>query len=164
MGTDLCFLLQHSHNLVIGGFNDYTSIYGIVIGEAHGLVAPYATILGGHKNKVTGEYGSIIGGTAAEASGKYSAVLGGNSNKAIGDYSTVVGGQLNKANGKYSAVRIHLMTSLCQSPACLTRARSLYARDRSWVASTTQPTLSVELWLEEQAPWVATTTVISTAR
>lgn len=93
-----------SHNLIVGDYNNYTSIGGIVVGYGNEISEEYASVSGGYLNKASGENSSVSGGAHNKASGDFSSASGGNSNIASGMWSSVGGGENNKATGEKSSV------------------------------------------------------------
>jgi hypothetical protein len=105
-----------SHNLILGGLQEYTS-YGAIIGGFENIVtAPYSDTLGldnaaegiyssvsgGERNEAEGESTSVSGGGSSEATGDAASVSGGNGNRALGNNASVSGGENNEANTKAS--------------------------------------------------------------
>ncbi len=65
-----------SHNVVIGGKNNFSSFGGIVTGYNNTLSGKYSFVGGGNKNNASGEYSSIVGGSKNNAKGNYSSING----------------------------------------------------------------------------------------
>ena len=78
-----------SHNLVLGKFNAYEGVGGIV---------------GGTHNTITGDYSAVITGDHSAASGHRSAVLTGEYNTVGGAFSAIVSGDYNEATGDWSGI------------------------------------------------------------
>jgi hypothetical protein len=108
-----------SHNLVMGGKNNYTSFSSFVSGGWNEVSAPHSAILSakfslasGHRATVTGGFSNIASGTGSSVSGgagntasAFSAsVSGGKDNLASGDWSSVSGGQGNIASGEFESI------------------------------------------------------------
>jgi hypothetical protein len=121
-----------SHNLVLGGTQDYTSYADILGGTNNTATAPFVTLFGehnsatlpgkgalvaGHYNAVAQEFGSITGGcgngvvTAPDGAGaceegeQGSSVTGGRGNWASGGKDDEIsGGQKNRARAEYTAI------------------------------------------------------------
>ena len=93
-----------SHNLVLGGKNNYSSYGGLVTGFHNTISAGYATVSGGGSNTASGMYSSVSGGGFNRALDKYSSVSGGSTNIASSQYTSVSGGQNNTASNWYSSV------------------------------------------------------------
>ncbi len=93
-----------SHNLIIGGGNQYSSFGAIIGGSYNYSDAAYGTILNGQANKTTGVLSIISSGQGNVASGFDSAVNGGDGNTASGIFSAVSGGVNNTASGGVSTV------------------------------------------------------------
>lgn len=65
-----------SHNIVVGGKNNYNSYGGIISGYNNSISGKYAFVGGGHNNYAGGDYSAINGGGKNNAKGKYSAISG----------------------------------------------------------------------------------------
>jgi hypothetical protein len=81
-----------SHNIVGGDFNSYSSWGGIVLGAENAILGPYASVLGGARNRAGSSLSSIAGGSYNTTTGIYGTVGGGFGNRALGDLSSVSGG------------------------------------------------------------------------
>ncbi|MCY1521355.1 hypothetical protein D9M68_561660 [compost metagenome] len=79
----------------------------------------YSTVVGGRRNKVTGDHGSafgglqnlcqgiystILGGTGCTTNGVVACVVGGDTCQATADYTAVLGGSTNIASATYAVV------------------------------------------------------------
>ena len=93
-----------SHNLVLGGGNQYSSFGAIVGGAVNYSDAPYGSILNGNLNECSGPVSTVVGGNANLASGPFGSVLGGAGNSATNNADTVSGGDGNVASGGNSTV------------------------------------------------------------
>jgi hypothetical protein len=95
-----------SHNMVIGGFNNYSSYGGLVAGEFNHVRGPAASVTGGFGNLAGGSYSSVSGGNDNIANGTFSSVNGGASNvvSQAGESAAVAGGKDNIASGFASSV------------------------------------------------------------
>jgi hypothetical protein len=108
-----------SHNLILGGQNNYSSYGGFVAGYDNVISNRYASVSGGYYNRASGNQASISGGQSNTASGNQasvsggvgniasgalSSVSGGDGNTAIGDTASVSGGLYNMASGDYATV------------------------------------------------------------
>ena len=93
-----------SHNIVVGGKNNYSSYGGLIAGYYNTVSGQYSTAGGGRANIASGDYASVSGGHESIASGMYASVSGGRDNIASGDYASVSGGNGNKAIGSGSSV------------------------------------------------------------
>jgi hypothetical protein len=107
-----------SHNLVLGSQQIVEGIGGIIGGEKNKLSGNgnvvlgfennasgfhFADVLGGRENTASGEYASVSGGHGGEA--QFAASVGGGfGNVASGDYSFVAGGVKNQATTFEAAV------------------------------------------------------------
>lgn len=65
-----------SHNVIVGGKNNFSSFGGIVGGYNNSLSGEYSFIGGGHNNNASGEYSAITGGAKNNAKGTYSSING----------------------------------------------------------------------------------------
>lgn len=65
-----------SHNVVVGGKNNFSSYGGIVSGNNNSLSGKYSFVGGGHDNTASGDYSAITCGAKNNAKGKYSAISG----------------------------------------------------------------------------------------
>ena len=65
-----------SHNIVVGGKNNYSSYAGVVSGHNNSISGKYSFIGGGHKNVVSGDSSAITGGSKNSAKGKYLSING----------------------------------------------------------------------------------------
>jgi hypothetical protein len=92
--------------------------------------ADYSVIIGGDRNKNSGQNGAIISGSTNEVNATYSAIMGGNlnivssansfigsgrSNRIDGMYSSIVGGQNDTIRGAYSFIGAGLSNSVDSS-------------------------------------------------
>lgn len=108
-----------SHNLVVGGMNNYWSWGGLVVGARNSVGGWLSTVAGGYNNIANGEGATVSGGQsnyaigrAATVSGGWgnsaeargSTVCGGGGNFAYGEFSFIGGGRNNTANGDHSVV------------------------------------------------------------
>jgi len=93
-----------SHNLILGGHNNYSSCGGIIAGTYNIISGPYDSITAGSSNVAGGLYSSVSGGEVNTASSDSSAVSGGYDNTAGGGYASVSGGSRNTAAGDFSAI------------------------------------------------------------
>ncbi len=93
-----------SHNLVVGGWNNYSIWGGQVVGWHNTISGPYSTVSGGSNNTASGDVSTVSGGIGNTASGLHSTVSGGMENTASGTHDTVSGGQGNTASGAASTV------------------------------------------------------------
>ena len=108
-----------SHNLVVGGMNNYWSWGGLVVGARNSVGGWLSTVAGGYNNIANGEAATVSGGDsnyaigrAATVSGGWgnsaeargSTVCGGGGNFAYGEFSFIGGGRNNTANGDHSVV------------------------------------------------------------
>lgn len=83
-----------SHNLVLGTFNGYSSVAGIVGGERNRVAGPGATVITGSHSFATGRYGVVVTGSRNEALGARSLALSGAFNRADGG-GTILAGTAN---------------------------------------------------------------------
>ena len=90
-------LRNGSHNVVVGTFNGFSSLGGLVVGANNIISGAFASVSGGADNTASGVSASIGGGHANIASGENSSVNGGQSNTAGGYASTVSGRFSNDA-------------------------------------------------------------------
>lgn len=65
-----------SHNIVVGGKNNYTSYGGIVSGYNNSISGKYTFVGGGHNNSASGDYSAITGGGKNNTKGKYTSISG----------------------------------------------------------------------------------------
>ncbi len=65
-----------SHNVVVGGKNNFSSYGCIVSGYNNTGSGKYSFVGGGHNNAASGEYSSILGGSKNNAKGSYSSING----------------------------------------------------------------------------------------
>ena len=65
-----------SHNVIVGGKNNFSSYGSIVSGYNNAATNKYSFVGGGHNNTASGEYSSIIGGNKNNAKGSYSSING----------------------------------------------------------------------------------------
>jgi hypothetical protein len=93
-----------SHNLVLGGLNNYSSYGGLIAGSNNSISGPYASVSGGNQNIASGGAASVSGGQGNIASGSVASVSGGNNNKASNDNASVSGGFDNTASGGVASV------------------------------------------------------------
>jgi hypothetical protein len=93
-----------SHNIIMGGGNEYTQSGSMVGGTVNRSNARGGSILSGHGNTASGEFSAILSGEQGFTLARDTAVVGGYLNKALGDISAVSGGQGNIASGHISAV------------------------------------------------------------
>lgn len=123
-----------SHNVVVGNYQNYPTVAGLVAGQASSIRGGWgvvsggfmnrvdaafssvsggrnnvtlnfaASISGGSYNRATHQFASVAGGSNNTASGKNSSVSGGHSGTASGEDSSVTGGLGNTASGLYSSV------------------------------------------------------------
>jgi hypothetical protein len=93
-----------SHNLILGGKQQYTSYGGILAGFWNTINKPFASITGGYKNTASNDYASVSGGSANLASGEKASVSGGFGNEATVEYASVSGGSSNAASGVKASV------------------------------------------------------------
>ncbi len=93
-----------SHNLVLGGRQEYTSFGGLLADYDNSLTAPFASISGGRENSVTREEGSISGGIENKVKATGASVSGGSGNTAEGNNTTVSGGADNRAEATGSSI------------------------------------------------------------
>lgn len=93
-----------SHNLILGDYNGYTSIGGIVDGQFNTISAPYASITGGTNNTASGMLATVSGGRFNLASGNSASVSGGSNNNASGSFASVTSGLFNDASGIGSSI------------------------------------------------------------
>jgi hypothetical protein len=93
-----------SHNLVIGNWQNYTSVGGLVAGFGNAVAGIYAAVSGGAFGQASGLVSAVAGGSANHASGTASVVSGGNGNEARGISAGVSGGSGNLASGKHASV------------------------------------------------------------
>jgi len=93
-----------SHNIVVGPYNNYSSIGGVVFGEFNTSSSQFTSVLGGTNNIANGYTASVSGGGNNTASGYLASVSGGNGNKASGENANVSGGAGNTASGYISSV------------------------------------------------------------
>jgi hypothetical protein len=66
-----------THNLVVGAWHNWTSVGGLVAGEANSIFGPSASISGGTRNAAVGRGSAISGGAFNRAFGNWSTVGGG---------------------------------------------------------------------------------------
>jgi len=93
-----------SHNLIVGGGNNYSSYGGLVAGQLNTISAVFASVSGGQVNTASGAAASVSGGIFNEASSNDASVSGGANNTAGGQYASVSGGQFNDAGTLASSV------------------------------------------------------------
>ncbi|MCC6443672.1 MAG: hypothetical protein IT210_09490 [Armatimonadetes bacterium] len=93
-----------SHNIVVGGCQNYSSYGGLVAGRFNTVAAPFASVSGGYNNTASGAFSSVSGGSYNEASHLYASISGGFQNTASADSSSVSGGALNTASGARASV------------------------------------------------------------
>jgi hypothetical protein len=105
VGADESPLAQTgSNNLVLGGFQDFTSYGGILGGLDNAVTAPYASVSGGGGNTASGTFASVSGGGSNTASAELAAISGGRLGTASGDYTSVSGGKFNTASVSEASV------------------------------------------------------------
>jgi hypothetical protein len=66
-----------SHNLIVGGLNDYSSFGGFVAGAFNTISGQFASVSGGLGNTASGDFASVSGGADRSASGARDWVGGG---------------------------------------------------------------------------------------
>lgn len=93
-----------SHYLVVGDYNNYSQIGGVVVGAHNTSNGGFASVLGGWFNTASGAYSIVTGGSNNTARGFTSSVSGGYENTAWGQTSSVGGGLRNTARGYASSV------------------------------------------------------------
>ncbi len=93
-----------SHNLIIGGGNQYTSVGSIIGGVGNYSGAPFGSILNGLQNGCIGLLGTVQGGSHNLVKGYFSSVQGGSNNLSVGQGSTVISGDDNASLGEFSSV------------------------------------------------------------
>lgn len=81
-----------SHNLILGGGNQYSSFGGIIGGAENSSIAPYSSVLNGYSSVASAYFATVQGGTINFAHGIASSVSGGSGNLAANPESTVSGG------------------------------------------------------------------------
>ncbi|MGI9200232.1 MAG: hypothetical protein ACR2QL_04185 [Woeseiaceae bacterium] len=107
VGQGFDWYLNHksgSHNLVVGGWHNYSQFGGLVVGSGNTINGRYATVTGGAGNTASGNYSSVSGGQLNAARGDASSVTGGHFNVARVWLSSVNGGSENIATGVLSTV------------------------------------------------------------
>lgn len=93
-----------SHMLVLGAYNNYTSLNGMVAGSSNTTSSIFASVSGGMRNTASGMGSSVSGGVGNLASGEGSSVSGGSYNDATGRWSSISGGGYNLTSADYSSV------------------------------------------------------------
>ncbi|MEK7703694.1 MAG: hypothetical protein AAB426_01950 [Myxococcota bacterium] len=93
-----------SHNIVVGGQNNYSSYGGIISGEKNAISGPYATAIGGWYNVASADHAAAIGGIQNQATATGAVTSGGVLNKATAAYAVVSGGYGGTASGGSAAV------------------------------------------------------------
>jgi hypothetical protein len=93
-----------SHNVVVGRFNNFSRVGGLVVGDANTISGPFAVVSGGELNTASGFAAAVSGGTFNTASGEFSSVSGGIFNTASEASSSVSGGSGNTASGPFASV------------------------------------------------------------
>jgi hypothetical protein len=93
-----------SHNLVLGGGQEFTSYAGILGGAENSLTGPYSSILAGAENHASAFFTAVVGGEGNSATEQAATVLGGGSNLASGENATVLSGFSNTASGGDASV------------------------------------------------------------
>ena len=88
-----------SHNLIMGGENEFTSYGGIAAGFDNSITAPFAAVTGGYGNYASGEAASVSGGDGNTAAAEAASVSGGGANIASGLFASISGGGDNRAAG-----------------------------------------------------------------
>jgi hypothetical protein len=86
-----------SHNLIVGLWQSYSSVGGIVAGRENTISGPYATVTGGDRNTASAATASVTGGSLNSANFVSASVTGGAFNEANGGCSSVTGGARNVA-------------------------------------------------------------------
>jgi hypothetical protein len=93
-----------SHNLILGDYQSYSSVGGIVAGWYNSLTGQNSSVLGGLYNTGFGMFSTVNGGKANYAYGVASTVGGGYSNEADGACSAISGGEGNWEAGDMSVI------------------------------------------------------------
>jgi len=93
-----------SHNLVVGGRNNYSSSGGLVAGTHNTISGWSSSVSGGVANTASGNHSSVSGGDSNVASGYASSISGGGTNTASGQRSSVSAGAHNYAWDGYTSV------------------------------------------------------------
>jgi hypothetical protein len=93
-----------SHNVIVGGQNNFSSFGGLVVGRFNSISGPFASVSGGTVNTAGGSFTAISGGTMNTTSGFFTSVSGGVQNTASGAQSSVSGGENNMASGTSSSI------------------------------------------------------------
>jgi hypothetical protein len=88
-----------SHNLIMGGENEFTSYGGIAAGFDNSITAPFAAVTGGYGNYASGTAASVSGGVGNTAGSEAASVSGGTANQASGVFASISGGDDNRAAG-----------------------------------------------------------------
>ena len=90
--------------LVVGMFNNYSNVGGIVVGNHNTTDGPFSSVSGGVYNRASSGGASVSGGIGNEASSNASSISGGAYGIAIGDFSSISGGAFNEAIGEIASV------------------------------------------------------------
>jgi hypothetical protein len=124
-----------SHNVVVGQFNNFSRIGGLVVGFRNAISGDFAAVSGGRQNTASGENAAVSGGLRNRASGNAAAVSGGLLNTASGWNAVVSGGQVNLADGVGAAVSGGNLNRASGNAAAVSGGRTRTASgDFDWVA------------------------------
>jgi hypothetical protein len=93
-----------SQNVIVGGFHNFSSVAGLVVGGRNEISNFAASVVGGVLNTASGDGATVIGGNQNIASGSSALVSGGGGNTASGNFSSVSGGIRNTASGPFGSV------------------------------------------------------------
>jgi hypothetical protein len=93
-----------SHNIIVGGEQNYSSYGGLILGFHNTIGGEYASVSGGTGNSALGLFSSVTGGVDNLAEGNCAIVTGGYTNTAGGYASAILAGYLNIASSDYSLV------------------------------------------------------------
>lgn len=113
-----------SHNIVVGAYNDYGSVGGLVAGRLNTVTGAYASVTAGSRNTASGTGACVTGGQSNTASGSNACVVGGLSNEATFLWATVTGGQDNVASGDSSSISGGVLNVATTSYASVTGGRN----------------------------------------
>jgi hypothetical protein len=98
-GTWGAELRTGSHYIVVGPYNDYTALGGVVFGTGNISDGQGANVLGGGGNEAAEWYATITGGSANSARGVFASAVGGFHNIVQGQSAVAVGGGGNTVTG-----------------------------------------------------------------